>query len=146
MRRVRNWPHSMVERPSSSDIVCFLRAVESGSVVASHEWAEDVMQDTGGDFLLIHVCPRRLISHRARLTKLSSSTCRALISTPTCEGHLQIPHANTVLTAQFRHGLDAQIISIQPHPERPSVTLTTGEVVSADVIVGFIRTWAPSSR
>lgn len=92
-------------------------------------------RDAGGDFLL-NVCPRRLISHRARLTKLSSSTCRALISTPTCEGHLQIPHANTVLTAHFRHGLDAQIISIQPHPERPSVTLTTGEVVSADVIVG----------
>ncbi|KAI0779953.1 hypothetical protein C8Q74DRAFT_1367760 [Fomes fomentarius] len=81
---------------------------ESGSVVASHEWKEDVMQETGGDFLLIHYTDlRRTLADSAR------------------------EHG-----AQFRHGPDAQIISIQPHPERPSVTLTTGEVVSADVVVG----------
>lgn len=30
-------------------------AVDSGAVVDSQEWEEDVMEETGGDFLLIHV-------------------------------------------------------------------------------------------
>ena len=31
---------------------------ESGSIVGSHEWEEDVLEETGGDFLLIHVSMR----------------------------------------------------------------------------------------
>ena len=46
---------------------------ESGSIVGSHEWEEDVLEETGGDFLLIHVSTmfRHVISRH--------STARSLV-------------------------------------------------------------------
>ena len=47
---------------------------ESGSIVGSHEWEEDVLEETGGDFLLIHV------SMRLRHVTSRDSTARSLVS------------------------------------------------------------------
>ena len=46
---------------------------ESGSIVGSHEWEEDVLEETGGDFLLIHV------SMRLRHVTSRDSTARSLV-------------------------------------------------------------------
>lgn len=37
---------------------------------------------------------------------------------------------------QFRSGEDVKVTKVHPDPERPSVTLANGEVVSADVVIG----------
>ncbi|TFK82560.1 FAD/NAD(P)-binding domain-containing protein [Polyporus arcularius HHB13444] len=79
---------------------------DSGSVVGSHEWEEEVLEETGGDFLLIHYADlRRILAESAR-----------------------------------EHGADLRtnclVVDIHPDAERPYLTLSTGEVLTADVIVG----------
>lgn len=44
-------------------------ADDSGSVVGQHEWEEEMLEETGGDFLLIHVrihCPQSITSTNDR--------------------------------------------------------------------------------
>ncbi|OSC97078.1 FAD/NAD(P)-binding domain-containing protein [Trametes coccinea BRFM310] len=79
---------------------------DDGSVVGSHEWEEEVLEETGGDFLLMHYSDlRRILAESA-------------------EEH----------GATLRGG--CQVVSIEPDSKRPYVTLATGEVVTADVVIG----------
>ncbi|KAJ8494762.1 hypothetical protein ONZ51_g2097 [Trametes cubensis] len=78
----------------------------SGSVVGSHEWEEDVLEETGGDFLLMHY-----------------SDLRRILAESAAE------HG-----AVLRGG--CQVVSIEPDTQRPYVTLASGEVVTGDVVVG----------
>ncbi|KAI0325108.1 FAD/NAD(P)-binding domain-containing protein [Cubamyces sp. BRFM 1775] len=78
----------------------------SGSVVGSHEWEEDVLEETGGDFLLMHY-----------------SDLRRILAESAAE------HG-----AVLRGG--CQVVSVEPDSQRPYVTLATGEVITGDVIVG----------
>ncbi|RPD73828.1 FAD/NAD(P)-binding domain-containing protein [Lentinus tigrinus ALCF2SS1-7] len=95
---------------------------DSGSVVGAHEWQDDVLEETGGDFLLIHYTDiRRILAECA-------------------EEH----------GATLRYGAEHQVARITAHRSRPSVMLASGEVVRADVVVGadgyllagwFTRAW-----
>ncbi|KAJ2991672.1 hypothetical protein NUW54_g8132 [Trametes sanguinea] len=79
---------------------------DSGSVVGSHEWEEEVLEETGGDFLLMHYSDlRRILAESA-------------------EEH----------GATLRGG--CQVVSIEPDTDRPYVTLATGEVITGDVVIG----------
>ncbi|KAI9059101.1 hypothetical protein FKP32DRAFT_1688227 [Trametes sanguinea] len=79
---------------------------DSGSVVGSHEWEEEVLEETGGDFLLMHYSDlRRILAESA-------------------EEH----------GATLRGG--CQVVSIEPDTNRPYVTLATGEVITGDVVIG----------
>ncbi|CDO76682.1 hypothetical protein BN946_scf184677.g2 [Trametes cinnabarina] len=84
----------------------FFAQYDSGSVVGSHDWQEEVLEETGGDFLLMHY-----------------SDLRRILAESAAE------HGATL-----RAG--CQVISIEPDQERPYVTLATGEVVSGDVVIG----------
>ncbi|KAI0737653.1 FAD/NAD-P-binding domain-containing protein [Daedaleopsis nitida] len=79
---------------------------DSGSVLGAHEWEEEVMEETGGDFLLLHYTDlRRILADCAR------------------------EHGATL---RFNEG----VTHVQPDRERPSVTLASGERLEADVVVG----------
>ncbi|KAI8975918.1 FAD/NAD(P)-binding domain-containing protein [Trametes punicea] len=78
----------------------------SGSVVGSHDWEEEILEETGGDFLVIHYTDLRRI--------LAESAAE---------------HG-----AVLRGG--CQVVSIEPDLQRPYVTLASGEVVEGDVVVG----------
>ncbi|TFK82561.1 FAD/NAD(P)-binding domain-containing protein [Polyporus arcularius HHB13444] len=81
---------------------------DSGSVVGSHEWQEDVLLETGGDFLFIHYTDiRRILAE-----------CAA-------------EHGATI-----RYGPENTVAKITAHATRPSIELTSGEVLTADVVVG----------
>ncbi|KAI0360832.1 FAD/NAD(P)-binding domain-containing protein [Trametes cingulata] len=79
---------------------------DSGSVVGSHEWEEEVLEETGGDFLLTHY-----------------SDLRRILAESAAE------HG-----AKLRGG--CHVVSVKPDATRPSVTLANGEVLTADVVVG----------
>ncbi|KAI0708159.1 FAD/NAD(P)-binding domain-containing protein [Cerioporus squamosus] len=79
---------------------------DSGSVVGSYEWEEEVLEETGGDFLLIHYADlRRILAESAR------------------------EHGATLRT-------NCLVVDIHPDTERPYLTLSSGEVITADVIIG----------
>ncbi|KAI0373571.1 FAD/NAD(P)-binding domain-containing protein [Pilatotrama ljubarskyi] len=79
---------------------------DSGSVVGSHDWEEEVLEETGGDFLLTHYSDlRRILAESA------------------------LEHG-----AKLRGG--CHVVSVKPDATRPSVTLASGEVLTADVVVG----------
>ncbi|KAI0708158.1 hypothetical protein C8T65DRAFT_650216 [Cerioporus squamosus] len=86
----------------------FAQCTRLGSVVGAHEWQEDVLMETGGDFLLIHYTDiRRILAE-----------CAA-------------EHGATI-----RYGPENQVAKITAHATAPSITLVGGEVISADVVVG----------
>ncbi|KAI0702549.1 hypothetical protein C8Q76DRAFT_754793 [Earliella scabrosa] len=101
----------MEERLHERGIKCkgtMFASFDSGSVVASQDWESDVLDETGGDFLLIHYSElRRTLAERAQ-----------------------------ELGTTIRYGPDAKVAHATPGEDRPSVTLVTGEVVTADVVVG----------
>ncbi|KAI0818461.1 FAD/NAD-P-binding domain-containing protein [Trametes gibbosa] len=78
---------------------------KSGSVMATHDWEDAVLDETGGDFLLVHYPALR----------------RILAQSATEHG------------ATLRTSCDA--LKIQADRKRPSVTLASGEVLSADVVI-----------
>ncbi|KAH9851478.1 FAD/NAD-P-binding domain-containing protein [Lenzites betulinus] len=79
---------------------------ESGSVMGTHDWEDDVLDETGGDFLLMHYPTLR------KIFADSAKECGATLR-PGCS-----------------------VVSIKGDPQRPSVTLASGEVLSADVVIG----------
>ncbi|RPD54191.1 FAD/NAD(P)-binding domain-containing protein [Lentinus tigrinus ALCF2SS1-7] len=79
---------------------------DSGSVVGSHDWEEEVLEETGGDFLLIHYADlRRILAESAR-------------------EHGAILRNNS------------RVVDVHADAERPNLTLANGEVLTADVIIG----------
>ncbi|KAI0737656.1 hypothetical protein C8Q80DRAFT_317926 [Daedaleopsis nitida] len=82
---------------------------ESGSVVGHHEWEDEAMEDTGGDFLLIHYTDfRRVLAEYAK-----------------------------EVGVVFRTGKEkGRVVAIQPDPVEPSVTFSDGETLSASLVVG----------
>ncbi|TBU22985.1 FAD/NAD(P)-binding domain-containing protein [Dichomitus squalens] len=79
---------------------------DNGSIVGTHEWEESVLEETGGDFLL-----------------LSYGDLRRILA------EFAVKHGAVLRP-------NSQVISVQPDAERPSVTLITGEVLTGDVIIG----------
>ncbi|KAI0780295.1 hypothetical protein C8Q74DRAFT_1416832 [Fomes fomentarius] len=105
--------------------------VDSGSVIASQDWEEEMMEEIGGDFLLVHVrCGFSIIVFAL---PLSSTFAHAVQYT-----HLRETLAEFAeeLGATIRHGPEAEVVSVHADPQRPSVTLKSGEIVYADVVVG----------
>ncbi|OBZ66109.1 3-hydroxybenzoate 6-hydroxylase 1 [Grifola frondosa] len=80
--------------------------IDSGSFIGSHDWEEEFLNETGGDFLLMHYSDLRIVLH----------------------------------DAAAEHGADlrslSRVVSVNVDPERPSVTLESGEVLYADVLIG----------
>ncbi len=90
-----------------------------------------MMEEIGGDFLLVHVrCGFSIILFAL---PLSSTFARAVQYT-----HLRETLAEFAeeLGATIRHGPEAEVVSVHADPQRPSVTLKSGEIVYADVVVG----------
>ncbi|KAM5530125.1 hypothetical protein V8D89_016203 [Ganoderma adspersum] len=81
-------------------------AYDTGGVYGGHEWEEEVISETGGDFLCIHYHELRRILAEAAIE----------------------------LGTKIRAPMN--VVSVHPHPERPWVTLENGELVYADVLVG----------
>lgn len=92
------------------------------------------MDETGGDFLLIHV--RRSIPPTGRSSSIASD---GLTTDPTLqysELRRTLAERAQELGTTIRYGPDAKVAHATPDEDRPSVTLVTGEVVTADVVVG----------
>ncbi len=89
------------------------------------------MEEIGGDFLLVHVSRGFRIIRFAQPPR--SPFKRAVQYT-----HLRETLAEFAeeLGAIIRHGPDAEVVSVHADPQRPSITLKTGEIVYADVVVG----------
>ncbi|KAI0769575.1 FAD/NAD-P-binding domain-containing protein [Trametes elegans] len=72
----------------------------------SHDWEEEVLEETGGDFLNIHYADlRRILSESA------------------------VEHG-----AKLRAG--CEVVEIKPDSIRPYVRLANGDVITADVVIG----------
>ncbi|OJT10668.1 3-hydroxybenzoate 6-hydroxylase [Trametes pubescens] len=100
----------MEERLRASSVksagVVFARCNDSGHVVGEHEWEEEMLEETGGDFLLIHYSDlRRILAESA------------------------VEHGATLRSGCY-------VVDIHADPQRPTVTLESGEVLTADVVVG----------
>ncbi|KAL1945600.1 hypothetical protein VTO73DRAFT_1602 [Trametes versicolor] len=100
----------MEERLRASSVksrgVVFARCNDSGSVVGQHEWEEEMLEETGGDFLLIHYTDlRRILAESA------------------------VEHGATLRSGCY-------VVDVRADPQRPTVTLESGEVLTADVVVG----------
>ncbi|KAI1784259.1 FAD/NAD-P-binding domain-containing protein [Ganoderma leucocontextum] len=81
-------------------------AYDTGRVYGGHDWEDDVIGETGGDFLCMHFFElRRILAESA------------------------VEHGAKVRTPM-------KVESVHPHPDRPWITLENGEVVYGDVIVG----------
>ncbi|KAI0753971.1 hypothetical protein C8Q80DRAFT_1216279 [Daedaleopsis nitida] len=80
---------------------------DSGSVVGVvHDWEEKILEETGGDFLLLHYRDlRRILAYAAK---------------------------EQGVTLRFGEAVK----SLHPHLERPAVTLQSGERAEADVVLG----------
>ncbi|KAH9928057.1 FAD/NAD(P)-binding domain-containing protein [Amylocystis lapponica] len=78
----------------------------SGHVIGGQEWAEEIVSETGGEFLLMHYAELRRELYKFALE----------------------------LGAKIRS--KEEVVDIRLHPERPSVVLKSGEVVEGDVIIG----------
>ncbi|OCH90236.1 FAD/NAD-P-binding domain-containing protein, partial [Obba rivulosa] len=79
---------------------------DSGSVVSGHEWEEEVMNQTGGGHLLAHYADVRKMLYDAAVE----------------------------LGTKIR--TSAKISSVSLDISKPSVTLESGDVIEADIIVG----------
>lgn len=94
--------------------------------MGTHDWEDDVLDETGGDFLLMHV--------RGTILRAPSlpNAHRPLAQYPT----LRKIFADSAKEcgATLRPG--CSVVSIKGDPQRPSVTLASGEVLSADVVIG----------
>ncbi|KAI0633896.1 FAD/NAD(P)-binding domain-containing protein [Trametes polyzona] len=99
----------MQERLRSCSIksrgVVFAR-YDSGSVVGVHDWEDGILEETGGDFLLMHYTDLRRVL----------AECAA--------------EHGAVLRAS------CHVVDIHADPQRPYVALASGEVLTADVIIG----------
>ncbi|KAI1789958.1 FAD/NAD-P-binding domain-containing protein [Ganoderma leucocontextum] len=81
-------------------------AYDTGRVYGGHDWEDDVISETGGDFLCMHFFElRRILAEAA------------------------VEHGAKVHPPM-------KVESVHPHPDRPWITLENGEVVYGDVIVG----------
>ncbi|EMD37806.1 hypothetical protein CERSUDRAFT_114460 [Gelatoporia subvermispora B] len=79
---------------------------DSGSVVSGHEWEEEVMNQTGGGHLLAHYADLRKLLY------------------------------DTAVESGAKVRTNAKISSIALDTSKPSVTLESGDVIEADIIVG----------
>ncbi|KAI0091408.1 FAD/NAD-P-binding domain-containing protein [Irpex rosettiformis] len=80
--------------------------LHTGELYGSSPWRQDVMNETGGDFLLMaHSDVHRIVYQLA-------------------------------IEAGVRIDFGAKVTEVSPGDPRPSVTLANGEVVTADVVVG----------
>ncbi|KAI1784260.1 FAD/NAD(P)-binding domain-containing protein [Ganoderma leucocontextum] len=79
---------------------------DNGSLIGAHEWEESVMEELGGDFLLISYGELRRILAECAVK-------HGAVLRPSC-----------------------LVVGVTPDAERPSVALASGEVVTADVVVG----------
>ena len=70
-----------------------VRPDDSGSVVGSHQWEEEVLEETGGDFLLIHV---RHLAHTHNPPNSRFSSLLTLKFTLTLTLYLLASHKRTV--------------------------------------------------
>ncbi|KAI0683882.1 FAD/NAD(P)-binding domain-containing protein [Cytidiella melzeri] len=80
--------------------------LHTGELFGSSQWRRDVMNETGGDFLLMAHEDIQRIVHR-----LAAS-------------------------AGARIDFGAQVTKVTPGSPRPSVTLASGEVITADIVIG----------
>ncbi|KAI0780336.1 FAD/NAD(P)-binding domain-containing protein [Fomes fomentarius] len=86
----------------------------TGTTTGVQEWEQDVLEETGGDFILLHYSDfRRILAESAR------------------------EHGAILRT-------DAKVVGILADPERPSVTLESGEVVTGDVVIGADGNFMPN--
>ena len=117
-----------------------VRPDDSGSVVGSHQWEEEVLEETGGDFLLIHV--RHLAHpHTPPNPRFSSHTQIHTHTICSLRTNVQYADLRRILAESAReHGANLRtkcmVIDIHPDAERPYLTLANGEVMTADVIIG----------
>jgi salicylate hydroxylase len=96
-------------------------ADETGEFIGTHRWEEELLRVTGGDFLFLHVC----ISTCPRLTLISSIIQHV--------GLRQVLYNAAIAAgAEVRTGTTVTSVS----GEGPRVTLASGEILLADVIVG----------
>ncbi len=89
-----------------------------------------MLEETGGDFLLIHV------RHHTRYhTPIPQG-----LSSHTLSGAKYADLRRILAESAREHGADLRtnclVVDIHPDAERPYLTLSTGEVLTADVIVG----------
>jgi salicylate hydroxylase len=94
---------------------------ETGEFIGIHQWKEEVLREIGGEFLFLHVhiisCPRFILIY------------------------LLIQHAglrkvlyDAAIAAGAEVHAGATVVSVSG--DGPHVTLTTGETLLADVIIG----------
>ncbi|KAI0958323.1 hypothetical protein AcV7_004175 [Taiwanofungus camphoratus] len=79
---------------------------ESGSVTGIGEWVEEFKNESGGEFVSMHYADLRKLLH------------------------------DTAVEHGAKIRSNAEVVSMSVRPERPSVTLASGEELDADVLVG----------
>ncbi|KAI0666710.1 FAD/NAD-P-binding domain-containing protein [Trametes maxima] len=93
--------------------ILFAKCNDLDVPISSHNWEDEVLGETGGDFLMIHYdCMRRILAESAA------------------------EHGATLRS-------ECKVVKVTPDAQRPSVTLSTGEVVTGDVIIGADGCYVP---
>jgi salicylate hydroxylase len=103
---------------------------ETGETLGQHTWDEEVLRETRGEFIFCHVGPPSFSIH----DRLSSSYHLLTGYYPNQHSDLlQLLHETAVsLGAKIRMGV--AVTGIDPETRR--VKLTSGEILTGDVIVG----------
>lgn len=114
--------------------------METGEKMGFAEWRPAVMQETGGDFLMVKVSVGEPETHR-----LSS------FSIPQHEDVHRLLYKLAV-SAGAEVVFGAVVTAVTPGEPKPSVTLASGEVYTADIVLGadgpnsFVRSSALSEK
>ena len=123
-------------RPQAQDTSAYLGfwwgpVDDSGSVVGLHQWDEGVLEETGGDFLCMHVrFVRSFLIHISAPPRVS----RYLAD---CAQYSDL--RRILADSAKEHGASFIVdraVSVKADRERPTVTLSSGTVLTADVVVG----------
>ena len=101
-------------------------AVEDGKFIGMLRWPDDIMNEHGGDFLLMHVRPCYLMRDMHVDVELKHEDLRKLLYELATSLGVRVEFNTEVIATE--PGND-----VQPNPR---VTLSTGEVVSPDLVIG----------
>lgn len=102
--------------------------VDTGEYMGYAEWKPQVMQETGGEFIMMKV--RMSCAFHLPITR----TADLLGMAQHADVHRLLYNLATSAGAQVTFGVS--VTAVQSGDPKPSVTLSTGEVLTTDVVVG----------
>jgi salicylate hydroxylase len=110
-------------------------SLETGETVGYLEWNEDVMRETGGSFLLMHVSAAASVLEGSSLTSFGCFWMGGSVQHE--DLHLMLHRLATTAGALIETGVGVKAVHASASGAgSPSVELESGESLNADVVIG----------